>query len=67
MRPPSTDRNLLFGVLTFQAELVNTWQFAEACCAWADRKETPLPDLLVERGWLEDRQRVQLEQLSILP
>jgi hypothetical protein len=27
-------------------------RFAEACNAWSARKDTPLADLLVERGWL---------------
>jgi serine/threonine-protein kinase len=57
----SADENLLFGVLALQADLLDAGQFAEACSAWAARKETPLADLLVERGWLtsEDRQHVE--------
>jgi hypothetical protein len=56
-----TDRNLLFGVLALQADLLNNDRFAEACTAWSARKETPLADLLVERGWLtpEERGHVQ--------
>jgi serine/threonine-protein kinase len=56
-----TDRNLLFGVLALQADLLDNDQFAEACSAWAARKETPLAALLVERGWLtlEDRGHVE--------
>jgi serine/threonine-protein kinase len=47
-----TDRNLLFGVLALQADYLDPSRFAEACSAWASRKETPLSQLLVERGWL---------------
>ena len=47
-----TDRNLLFGVLALQADLITPPQFIEACTLWASRKETPLAELLVERGWL---------------
>ncbi|HEX3149560.1 MAG TPA: serine/threonine-protein kinase [Gemmataceae bacterium] len=47
-----TDRNLLFGVLALQADLITPAQFAEACSAWASRKTDPLADLLVERRWL---------------
>ncbi len=58
--PPDADRNLLFGVLALQADLLDAARFAEACSAWAARKEVPLADLLVQRGWLtaEDRDHV---------
>jgi serine/threonine-protein kinase len=58
-----TDRNLLFGVLALQADLLSPAQFAEACSAWAGRKDTPLADLLVERGWLSPSDRVDVEKL----
>src|ERR671929_161903 len=44
------DRNLLFGVLALQADLLTPAQFAEACSAWAARKGTPLADLRLERA-----------------
>jgi serine/threonine-protein kinase len=57
----SADRNLLFGVLALQMDLLDAAQFAEACSAWATRKDTALADLLVERGWLtrDDRRDVE--------
>jgi tetratricopeptide (TPR) repeat protein/tRNA A-37 threonylcarbamoyl transferase component Bud32 len=58
-----TDRNLLFGVLALQADLITGDQFAEACSAWAARKTVPLADLLVERGWLEASDRADIEKL----
>ncbi len=58
-----TDRNLLFGVLALQADLLTPDRFAQACSAWADRKETPLADLLVERGWLTPPDRADVEKL----
>ena len=58
-----TDRNLLFGVLALQADLLTPGQFAEACSAWAGRKETPLADLLVERGWLSPVDRADVDKL----
>ncbi|HLN30630.1 MAG TPA: protein kinase [Gemmataceae bacterium] len=58
-----TDRNLLFGVLALQADLLSPGQFAEACSAWAGRKETPLADLLVERGWLSPVDRADVDKL----
>src|SRR5262245_39202483 len=55
-----TDRNLLFGVLVLQADLIDVHQFVEVCTVWAARKTVPLSDLLIERGWLtaEDKSHV---------
>src|SRR3954465_14459154 len=61
--PPDTDRDLLFGVLALQADLIDAAQFAEACSAWAGRKDVPLADLLVQRGWLNDEDRAHVENL----
>src|SRR5262249_54924673 len=58
-----TDRNLLFGVLALQADLLDNDRFAEACSAWAVRKGTPLADLLVERGWLTPDARALIHVL----
>jgi tRNA A-37 threonylcarbamoyl transferase component Bud32 len=63
MAPPSTDRNLLFGVLALQADLLDAGRFAEICSAWAARKESSLADLLVERGWLTPQDRADVERL----
>jgi hypothetical protein len=58
-----TDHNLLFGVLALQAGLLDPPRFAEACAAWAARKDAPLADLLVARGWLDAEERDDLERL----
>lgn len=58
-----TDRNLLFGVLALQADLLDAARFAEACSAWAGRKDVPLADLLVERGWLTTADRADVDKL----
>jgi serine/threonine-protein kinase len=58
-----TDRNLLFGVLALQADLLTPARFAEACSAWAACKSAPLADLLVERGWLTPADRTDVEKL----
>ncbi len=60
---PSADRNLLFGVLALQADLLDAPRFAEACTAWSARKDTPLASLLVERGWLTPEDRESVEKL----
>jgi serine/threonine-protein kinase len=58
-----TDRNLLFGVLALQADLLDAAQFAEACTSWSARKDRALADLLVERGWLTPEDRGDVERL----
>jgi serine/threonine-protein kinase len=63
MSAETTDRNLLFGVLALQADFLDAAQFAEACSAWAGRKDTPLSDLLVERGLLTAEQRALVDLL----
>jgi hypothetical protein len=40
----------LDGVPALQADLLDNDRFAEACSAWATRKDTPLADLLVPRA-----------------
>ena len=62
-QPRATDRNLLFGVLALQADLIEDTQFIEACGAWAARKDVLLADLLVERGWITPADRDDVERL----
>src|SRR5262245_30244182 len=58
-----TDRNLLFGVLALQADLIDAQQFIEACLLWTSRKDAPLADLLIERGWIAPEDRAHLDYL----
>jgi serine/threonine-protein kinase len=58
-----TERNLLFGVLALQLELLDCRQFADVCCGWAARKGESLADLLVARGWLTPIDRAEIERL----
>jgi PAS domain S-box-containing protein len=58
-----TDRNLLFGVLALQADLIDAPQFIEACLLWTTRKNEHLADLLLERGWIEPADRAHVEYL----
>jgi WD40 repeat protein/tRNA A-37 threonylcarbamoyl transferase component Bud32 len=59
----ATDRNLLFGVLALQADLIDQSQFVEACTLWTTRKHVPLADLLVERGLLTAADRAHVDWL----
>ncbi len=61
--PSDPDRNLLFGVLALQVDLIDAAQFAEACTAWTARKHVPLAEQLVERGWLTPEDRADVERL----
>ena len=58
-----TDRNLLFGVVALQADLLDADQFIQACTLWTTRKEIPLADLLVELGWLTAEDKSDVERL----
>jgi hypothetical protein len=58
-----TDRNLLFGVLALQADLLDAPQFIEACLLWTARKTERLADLLVERGWIRAADQAHIEYL----
>ena len=62
-RQMDTDRNLLFGVLALQADIIDADRFAEACSAWAVKKVVPLADLLHERGWITTEERAHVEFL----
>jgi serine/threonine-protein kinase len=58
-----TDRNLLFGVLALQADLINGAQFAEVCSAWAASKRESLAEILVARGWITALDQAAIAQL----
>ena len=58
-----TDRNLLFGVLALQADLIDNDQFVEACTSWTARKDQPLADILVARGWMTRADQEDVERL----
>ena len=57
-----TDRNLLFGVLAFQDEYIDLAQLVAICRAWAADKSRSIPQLLVERQWLSEQVRDELER-----
>lgn len=57
------DRNLLFGVLALQADLIDPHQFVEACTLWATRKESSLAALMVDPGWILSSDQDHLDYL----
>ncbi len=58
-----TDRNLLFGVMALQADLIDPAGFAEVCSTWAQRKDQSLADLMVEHGKISGDDRAALAHL----
>jgi PAS domain S-box-containing protein len=58
-----SDRNLLFGVLALQAELIAPAQFVEACTLWTARKDMSLAHLLIERGWINAADKSHIDYL----
>jgi serine/threonine protein kinase len=62
---PSTvdvDRGLLFAVLALQDDIIDQTQLADLCAGWAVRLDRPLPDLLLDRGWITPQDRQDLER-----
>jgi serine/threonine protein kinase len=60
---PDADRNLLFGVLALQLDLLDAQQFADGCAGWAVSKTAALGEWLVARGWLTPADRAEVERL----
>src|SRR5271167_47378 len=58
----SVDRNLLFAVIALQDDLIDQTQFADVCAGWAMQLERPLADLLIERKWITDQDRKDVER-----
>jgi serine/threonine protein kinase len=60
---PDADRNLLFGVLALQLDLLDAQQFADGCAGWAVSHSAGLGDWLVARSWLTPSDRAEVERL----
>jgi len=58
----NVDRNLLFAVIALQDDLIDQTQFADVCAGWAMRLERPLADLLIERRWITEADRRDVER-----
>ncbi len=56
------DRNLLFGVLALQRDMIDQSRFAEACAVWSLDIKRDLSDILIERGWLDSGDRCEIER-----
>src|SRR5262245_3437277 len=62
-RPPvDTDRNLLFGVLALQLDVIDRDSLISACLAWTARQDTPLADFLVSQGFLTAAARATVDE-----
>ena len=58
-----TDRNLLFGVLALQSDLIDSRQFVEACTLWATQRRASLAALLIDQGWIVPADQDHLDYL----
>src|SRR5262245_32126993 len=58
-----TDRNLLFGLLALQMELIDSARLLAACTLVAMRKDEELGQLLVELGWITAADRADVQRL----
>jgi PAS domain S-box-containing protein len=59
----NNDRNLLFGVLALQENLIDATQFAEACTLWSKRAGASLAEVLIEKGWIGVPARAYLDTM----
>ena len=58
----NVDRNLLFAVIALQDDLIDQTQFADVCAGWALRLDRPLSDLLIDRKWITEQDRSDIER-----
>jgi serine/threonine protein kinase len=58
----NVDRELLFGVIALQDDLIDQRQFADVCAGWALEMDRSLGEMLVSRGWLTAKDRLDVEQ-----
>jgi serine/threonine protein kinase len=63
MSLPSSDRNLLVGILAIQLDFIRRDQLIAAMHAWVLEKKTPLEELLERQGAVDRRTRKLLEDL----
>jgi serine/threonine-protein kinase len=60
---PSSDRNLLFGILALQVNFITRDALIKGMNAWVLEKHRPLGDILVEQGALSPQRRAVLEAM----
>ncbi len=60
---PAADRNLLFGLLALQKDLVNRGQLLDAMHTWMQERHASLAGVLCQQGLLGDEQRADLDRL----
>lgn len=50
--PQQRDRQLLFGAIATQLDLISVGQFAEACQLWSQSETSSIREILHQKGWL---------------
>src|SRR5436190_18658862 len=61
--PPSADRNLLFGLLALQMDLLSREQLIDGFQLWMLQKDTPVAEVLLRRGSLQPEDVEAVEAL----
>jgi serine/threonine protein kinase len=59
------NRNLWFGLIALQAELISEPQFIEACRICAEQKSASLEEIISARGWLTPADRDVVQRLIV--
>ncbi len=63
MANTETDKNLLFGVIAMQSDLIDIQHFVDACTLWSSRKDSTLAVILIQNGWLQEEDRSHVDYL----
>ena len=62
MAAADIDQNLLFGMIALQDDLINQNEFIDACALWTLRVERPLAEVLLERHFITETDRLEIER-----
>ena len=63
MADSTTDRNLLFGMMALQNDMVLQDQLIEAFQIWILNKSRSVSTILEEKGWIESDDANQIQKL----
>lgn len=60
----NAEANILVGALAFQRGNIDAQQFQAVCSTWANERSVPIPQLMVEREWIDDATKSELLLLA---
>src|SRR5262249_39220017 len=59
----NVERDLYFGLLALRARLIDADQLMDVCTEWTTCRDTPLADLVSQRGWIQPCDRASVDDL----